>query len=74
MITLVLVSRHSIENRSNSVIIRLFSLDFYEVIVDEAESHLELDIDEQIKNSETKIKKYKFTLQEPHWISTTLKC
>jgi len=32
------------------------------VIVDEAESHLELDIDEQIKNSETKIKKYKFTL------------
>ena len=57
MITLVLVSRHSIENRSNSVIIRLFSLDFYEVIVDEAESHLELDIDEQIKNSETKIKK-----------------
>ena len=58
MITLIwLVARHSIENRSNSVIIRLFSLDFYEVIVDEAESHLELDIDEQIKNSETKIKK-----------------
>ena len=74
MITLVLVSRHSIENRSNLVIIRLFSLDFYEVIVDEAESHLELDIDEQIKNSETKVKKYKFTLQKPHWISTTLKC
>ena len=74
MITLVLVSRHSIENRSNLVIIRLFSLDFYEVIVDVAESHLELDIDEQIKNSETKIKTYNFTLQKPHWISTALKC